>query len=144
MRLSRLLSFTSAAWVACPACLAGLVACSGSQQGFAFTNDDAGPGTSGNGGSSGGGSGTGGGSTNLGGGSGASGDGGVTGDASTTVTTTIYAHTDSQLYSMNPQSKALSLIGSFTGLGGASGDDSITDLAVNAAGDVYVNSETAI
>jgi hypothetical protein len=45
---------------------------------------------------------------------------------------------------MDPVSKALTLIGSFTGLGGASDDSSITDLAVNAAGDVYVNSETVI
>jgi hypothetical protein len=45
---------------------------------------------------------------------------------------------------MDPVSKALTLIGTFTGLGGGSDDDSITDLAVNAAGDVYVNSETVI
>jgi hypothetical protein len=119
--------------------------CSGTQQGFAFTNDDAGPagsGGSGNGGSGNGSTGPGG--PNLGGGSLGADGGGPGGEGGTVTTTTIYAHTDSQLYSMNPQSKALTLIGSFTGLGGSSGDDSITDLAVNAAGEVYVNSETVI
>ena len=65
-------------------------------------------------------------------------------DATVVVTTTIYAHTDSALYAMDPATKALRLIGSFAGLGGGTGDTSITDLAVNAAGDVYVNSETVI
>ena len=45
---------------------------------------------------------------------------------------------------MDPQSKAVTLIGTFAGLGGGTGDTSITDLAVNAAGDVYVNSEVVI
>ena len=65
-------------------------------------------------------------------------------DATVVVTTTIYAHTDSALYAMDPATKALHLIGSFAGLGGLAGDTSITDLAVNAAGEVYVNSETVI
>jgi hypothetical protein len=60
------------------------------------------------------------------------------------VQTTIYAHTDTTLYSMAPQTNAVAIIGTFTGLSGSSGDDSITDLAVNAAGDLYVNSETVI
>jgi hypothetical protein len=60
------------------------------------------------------------------------------------TTTTVYAHTDTTLYSLNVTSLAVTSIGTFTGLSGNSGDDSITDLAVNAAGDVFVNSETVI
>jgi hypothetical protein len=65
-------------------------------------------------------------------------------DATVVVTTTIYAHTDTALYAMDPTTKAVRLIGSFTGLGGGTGDTSVTDLAVNAAGDLYVNSEAVI
>lgn len=123
----------------------GAQACSGSSSTGFTIGDDAGGG--GAGGSSGGGSasssgGAGGGSSGtvmLGGSGGGGGN-----DAGTTETTTIYAHTDLQLYSMDPQTKAVTLIGSFTGLGGGSGDTSITDLAVDAAGDVYVNSEVTI
>ena len=132
---------------------AGLVAlaapaCSGSNGGYGFTNPDdggTGGGGGGSGGSSGGSSGGGSGSSsgNLGGSIGE--DAGATvGDGSTVVKTTIYAHNDTTLYSMDPVSKALTLIGTFTGTSGGSGDSSITDLAVNAAGDVYVNSETVI
>jgi hypothetical protein len=60
------------------------------------------------------------------------------------TTTTVYAHTDTTLYSLNVTSLAVTEIGAFTGLGGKSGDDSITDLAVNAAGEVFVNSETVV
>jgi hypothetical protein len=126
------------------------LACGGaSPTGFGLGDPDAGGG-GGSGGSSGGGSGGGSGSGsgsggNLGGNVGGSDGGlGAGGDASTTVKTTIYAHTDLQLYSMDAQTKAVMLIGSFTGLGGGTGDSSVTDLAVNAAGDVYVNSETVI
>lgn len=65
-------------------------------------------------------------------------------DATTTITTTIYANTDDSLYSMDPKTKAVTLIGKFAGLGGGTGDTSITDCAVNAAGDVYVNSESVV
>ncbi len=43
-----------------------------------------------------------------------------------------------------PATKAVTDIGAFSGLGGGSTDDSVTDLAVNAAGDVFVNSESVI
>jgi hypothetical protein len=73
-----------------------------------------------------------------------SGDAGSgTREAGTTVTT-IYANTDDSLYSLDPMNNNVALIGMFSGLGGGSGDDSITDCAVNAAGDVYVNSESVV
>jgi hypothetical protein len=62
-----------------------------------------------------------------------------TGDGGTTVTTTIYAHSDDTLYSMDPQTKATTLIGKFSGASGA-----VTDLAVDANGDVYVNTESVV
>ena len=128
--------------------LLGAIACSGSSPtGFALGSPDGGGGGNG---SSGGGSGGGGAGSGSGGGLGGGNlggnvpEGGAPGDGGTIVSTTIYAHTDTQLYSMDPQSKAVALIGTFTGLGGGTGDTSVTDLAVNAAGDVYVNSETVI
>jgi hypothetical protein len=66
------------------------------------------------------------------------------GDATVTMTTTIYANTDDSLYSMDPKTKAISLIGKFTGIGGGTGDTAVTDCAVNAAGDVYVNTESVV
>ncbi|MGO9709484.1 MAG: hypothetical protein ACLQBL_11490 [Polyangiaceae bacterium] len=139
MRLSRSLVLAVPAFVGLGALAFTVPACSGTTQGYGFANEDGGG--SGSGGGSSGGSGSGSGSL-----TGDVGDdaGGIVLDGSTVVTTTIYAHNDTTLYSMNPQSKALTLIGTFTGLGGGSGDTSITDLAVNAAGDVYVNSETVI
>jgi hypothetical protein len=124
---------------------AGSAACSGAQAGFAFGDDGGSTGSSSGGATGGTSSGSGsGGATGIGS-IGASHDGGSTaGDASVTTHTTIYAHTDNQLYSMDPQTKALTLIGTFTGLGGGTGDQSITDLAVNAVGDVLVNSEKVI
>jgi len=58
--------------------------------------------------------------------------------------TTIYADTDSSLYTLDPATNAVTLIGAFSGWGGGSGDTSATDVAVNAAGDVYVNSQSAV
>jgi hypothetical protein len=58
--------------------------------------------------------------------------------------TTIYAHSDDTLYSMDPQTKATTLIGTFSGTGGTSTDKAITDLAVDANGDVYVNTESVV
>jgi hypothetical protein len=129
--------------------VASLFACGGSGN-TGFTNPDGG--SSSGGGSSGGGSGSGSGGASGSGGSGggsgsSSGIGGTIADSgggTTTTSTTIYAHTDTILYSLDPQTKAVTPIGTFTGLGGSSGDDSITDLAVNAAGNVFVNSETVI
>ena len=66
----------------------------------------------------------------------------VSGDGGTV--TTVYAHTDTTLYTLDPQSNAVTLIGDFVGTSDASTDNTITDLAVNSAGDVYVNSESVI
>jgi hypothetical protein len=77
-----------------------------------------------------------------------SGDAGMPppGDGSiiTMTKTTIYAHTDTELFSMDPSTKMLTDIGTFHGTSGGYYDSTITDLAVNAAGDVYVNSETVV
>src|SRR4029077_1399672 len=59
-------------------------------------------------------------------------------------TTIVYANTDSTLYSLDPQTKQITMIGAFSGTSGATNDTNITDVAVNAAGDVYVNSESVI
>ena len=66
----------------------------------------------------------------------------VTGDGGTV--TTVYANTDTALYTLNPQTNAVTLIGKFAGTSGATNDTNITDVAVNSAGDVYVNSESVI
>ncbi len=65
-----------------------------------------------------------------------SGDGGTV--------TTVYANTDTTLYSLNPQTNAITLIGNFAGTSDAGNDSTITDLAVDSAGDVFVNSESVI
>lgn len=67
----------------------------------------------------------------------------VDGGTATSVIT-IYANTDDSLYTLDPKTNAVSLVGKFTGLGGGSDDDSATDVAVNAEGVVYVNSESVI
>ncbi len=54
----------------------------------------------------------------------------------------IYAHSDTELYSLDPTSQAIVDIGTFK-VGGAAAP-TITDLAVDANGAVWVNSETAI
>jgi hypothetical protein len=58
--------------------------------------------------------------------------------------TTVYANTDDTLYELNPQTNAVTMIGKFVGTSDASSDNTITDVAVNATGDVYVNSESVI
>ena len=65
-------------------------------------------------------------------------------DGSVVVTTTIYANTDDTLYSMDPKTMAITLIGKFAGMGGATNDKSVTDVAVNAADEVFVNTESAV
>lgn len=55
----------------------------------------------------------------------------------------IYASTDSSLYQMDPMTNAVSLIGAFSGNGTGSGT-SITDVAVDGEGDLFVNSETVL
>jgi hypothetical protein len=116
--------------------LGPIAGCGGSSGGSGFGNDDAGSS------SSGGGSGSGNGSS--GGGSGSS--SGLVGDSggrSGGGPPLIYAHTDSELYSMDPNTHVLTDIGPFTLTGGGS-TPTITDLAVDGAGNVWVNSETAI
>lgn len=54
----------------------------------------------------------------------------------------IYANTDKQLYTMDPVSKAVTLVGAFDD--GTAALGSVTDLAVNRAGEVWVNTESAI
>jgi hypothetical protein len=58
--------------------------------------------------------------------------------------TTVFANTDTTLYSLDPQTNAITLIGNFAGTSDAGNDNAITDLAVDSAGDVYVNSESVI
>jgi hypothetical protein len=67
-------------------------------------------------------------------------------DGSVTMTsvTTIYAHTDTELYKMDPMTNALTDVGTFTGTSGGYYDGTVTDLAVDAAGEVYVNTEQVI
>jgi len=64
-------------------------------------------------------------------------DGGSSGDGPAL----IYAHTDTELYTLDPTSQKVTDIGPFS-LG--SNTPTITDLAVDANGNVWVNSETAI
>lgn len=67
-------------------------------------------------------------------------------DGSTVVTTktTIYAHTDTELYSMDAMMHNITDLGTFTGMSGSYYDSTITDLAVDAAGELYVNTEQVI
>jgi hypothetical protein len=54
----------------------------------------------------------------------------------------IYAHTDTELWKMDPTTMAVTDIGPFSD--GSGSTPTITDLAVDASGNVVVNSETAI
>lgn len=54
----------------------------------------------------------------------------------------IYAHTDTELYTMDPGTQKITDIGAFSD--GTSTLTPVTDLAVNSAGDVWVNTENAI
>ena len=54
----------------------------------------------------------------------------------------IYAHTDTELYSMDPTSHTLTDIGPFSD--GSGTPPTITDLAVDGNGNVWVNSETTV
>ena len=69
---------------------------------------------------------------------------GPSSDGGGPTTTTVYANTDSDLYSLDPQTNAITHIGAFAGMSGGTNDANITDVAVNSAGDVYVNSESVI
>jgi hypothetical protein len=122
--------------------LLGLVlcamACGGSRPGLDFNNPDSGSG-SGSSSGSGGSSGSSSGGSGSGGSSGGFGDGGGMNQNGTPL---IYAHSDTELYSMDPNTHVLTDIGAFT-LGGGT-TPTITDLAVDGNDDVWVNSETAI
>jgi hypothetical protein len=76
-------------------------------------------------------------------GAGATGSGADGGGPSTT-STTVYANTDDSLYSMDPATKKVSLIGKFSGVGGGTDDTNVTDCAVDANGDVWVNTPTVV
>jgi hypothetical protein len=122
-----------------------------------FGNDGGGSG----GASGGAGSGGSGGTTGGSGGSTGSGAGGSTGiglnsdsggggpkdsgvDVIVTTTTTIYAHTDTQLYSLDPMTNNVTVLGTFSGMGGTTYDKAVTDLAVDSKGNIYVNTETVV
>jgi hypothetical protein len=78
------------------------------------------------------------------GGDGSGGHDGTTGDeVIVTTSTTVYANTDTELYSLDPKTNLVTLIGPFAGMGDGS-YNAITDCAVNAEGDVYVNTETEV
>jgi len=62
----------------------------------------------------------------------------------TTTTTTIYVNTDDSLYSLNPATKKVALIGTFAGVGGGTDDTSVTDCAVDANGIVWVNTQSVV
>jgi hypothetical protein len=66
------------------------------------------------------------------------------GDGGVTTMTTIYANTDDSLYTMDPKTMAVTLVGKFAGLGGGTGDTTVTDVAVDANDEVYVNSESVV
>jgi hypothetical protein len=73
------------------------------------------------------------------------GDGGTMPDTGmVTSMTTIYANTDDTLYSMDPATKMPTMIGKFAGTGDSSTNSTVTDVAVNAAGDVYACTESVI
>jgi hypothetical protein len=74
---------------------------------------------------------------------GPAGPGADTGVPSVTATT-VYANTDDSLYSMDPATKKVSLIGKFSGVGGGTDDVNVTDCAVDANGDVWVNTPTVV
>jgi hypothetical protein len=101
---------------------------------------DTGTGSGGDGGSSGS-SGQGDGGSSFGGGSDASLNGGGDG-ASGSSAPLIYAHSDTELYSLDPNTNAITDIGPFDD--GTGNLAPVTDLAVNANDEVWVNTEAAI
>ncbi len=84
----------------------------------------------------------------FGNGNGASGDGGAGsfgdagGNGSANGDPVIYAHSDTELFAMDPTTQALTDLGAFDD--GTSSTPVITDLAVDAEGTIWVNSESAI
>ena len=113
----------------------GGAACGGSSpSGFALDADGGRDGSSGSSGGSGSSSGS-----SSGGSSGGFGDSG-NGQMTQPL---IYAHSDTELYSLNPTTNQTADIGPFTLTGGGT-TPTITDLAVDGNDDVWVNSESAI
>jgi len=130
---------------------ASIQACSSNSNQAGFDNPGGGSGSSsgGSGSGSGGSSGSSGGSGSSSGSSsgGLVGDGGgpvEDGDGGPIVTNTIYAHSDDTLYSMDPQTKAVTVIGPFMGTSDSSTDSVVTDLAVDSNDEVYVNTESVV
>jgi len=132
-----------------------VISACGGTAGTGFKNDGGGGGSSGSGGSAGtgglGGLGGSGGSAGSGGTSGIGlGDGGggkdSAGDVIITTKTIIYANTDTELYTIDPSVSPPNpvLVGTFAGMSGSTYDSTITDVAVDAEGDVYVNTETVV
>jgi len=64
------------------------------------------------------------------------------GGGNTSSASLIYAHSDTELYALDPTTKVMTDVGTFED--GSGTPPTITDLAVNANGDVWVNSESAI
>ncbi len=116
-----------------------IIACSGN------TNTGFSVGDGGAGGKTGQGSGLGNGTgSGKGNGNGSSlGSGGGYSDASAGSVQVIYANTDTELYSMDPSTHSVTDIGPFQ-INGAAPKDPVTDLAVDAEGDVWVNTEMDI
>jgi hypothetical protein len=120
---------------------------SGSNAGGGFGGGNGGGGAGG--GNNGGGGGAGGFGGNGGGGAGGGGqgfgggNGGGAGGGGGTATTTIYAHTDTELYTMDPSTHAVTDVGPFQ-LSGAALSGAVTDLAVDSNDNVYVNTESAV
>ena len=65
-------------------------------------------------------------------------------DSGTGGTSTIYANTDTELYAMDPATLAVTDIGAFQGMTACSGNAAVTDLAINGAGEIWVNTECAL
>lgn len=132
------------ALLACAACTT-LIACAASSR-------PAGAGTGG-GGASGGSAGTdaGGGGAGAGGTAGSGGSGGIGvgglggGGGSAGSKTLLYAHTNTRLFQVDPSSPTLAAtpIGDFDCIGGSGQDSSMTDLAVDAKGNLWGVSQTA-
>ena len=74
--------------------------------------------------------------------SGGNSDFGDAGGSSPSGAPIIYAHSDSELYEFDPSTDTIVDIGTFDD--GSGSTPAITDLAVDANGDVWVNSETAV
>ncbi|CAN5925506.1 hypothetical protein BH11MYX4_BH11MYX4_52080 [soil metagenome] len=69
---------------------------------------------------------------------------GAEAEAGATSATTVYANTDDSLYSMDPATKKVALVGKLEGMGGAADDVNVTDCAVDATGVVWVNTPAVV